>query len=622
MPRLLRSLTTQDYTGSWELIVVLDGPDAPSESVLREFAAELPLRVIVRPRNGGVAAAMQEGVTAARGRIIIRCDNDLEPGRDYVSTHMSHHTADTPVGVIGPTRDAFSETVYARVYGRPANARSLESAYSRSPELRWIGWAANNSVPKSVIDEVGGFDQSLWYGEDSELGFRMHEAGLPIVVDGNLEVLHHGPATSVAARASRAYVSGASRAAFELRHPGQTHDSTSASGATPWTRAVDLVAAKLRNRDDFARAGRRVDAILSFVPSALAEKLVALLVEAGGRSGHDNGHQDLSSFSTQKDSELAQEIQHADSSLSAPNDPRNGISVIIPHYGDPAPTRELVAMLERQVGAPSLQILVVDDKSPQPIPSAGSAEVVYRDVNGGYGSAINSGARLAAHGTILILNSDLEIDDHFVADLARESAPHMPAVISPDIVDEAGKTQWPARHFPTTAHHFVVALGSLARFRSSNWWHEAVGHDTRAKRDTVINVDWVVGAVMLLPTSEFRSVHGFDEGFFMNSEEVDLQRRLRARGLPSFFIGTVRAQHESGGSSDPSLRRGWVISSALRYARKWQQRPMLLRFALALAAAVNFSANAARQLGGRDVNAFDTLRREFGYALLPARRPL
>lgn len=620
MPRLLRSLSNQDYDGDWELVVVLDGPDEPSESLLQGFVGELPLRVIVRAQNGGVAAAMQEGISAARGRIIIRCDDDLEPGRDFISAHMRHHLPGTPVGVIGPTRDVFPDTAYARVYGRPANARSLESAYARPADQRWIGWAANNSAPKAMIDSVGGFDTSLWYGEDSELGFRMHEAGLPFVVDQALEVQHHGPSTSVASRAARAYVSGASRAAFELRHPGRSHATGTTAVATPWTRAVDLVATRLRTRDDFARAGRRVDAVLGVVPTAIAEKLVALLVEAGGRSGHDHGHQDLSSFTAQKDSELAQEMAHVAHSGSGTNDPRQGISVIIPHYGDPTPTRELVGMLEQQTDAPPIQIIVVDDKSPDPIPSAGSADIVYRDINGGYGSAINSGARHAVHDSILILNSDLEIDNSFVADLARESAPHMPAVVSPDIVDETGTTQWPARHFPTTSQHFVVALGPLARFRSSNWWHEAVGHDTRARRDAVVNVDWVVGAVMLLPTQDFRAVHGFDEGFFMNSEEVDLQRRLRARGLPSVFLGTVRAQHESGGSSDPSLRRGWVISSALRYAQKWGERPLLLRLALTVAAVLNFGANAARQLSGRDVDALGSLRREFGYALLPTRR--
>lgn len=63
-----------------------------------------------------------------------------------------------------------------------------------------------------------------------------------------------------------------------------------------------------------------------------------------------------------------------------------------------------------------------------------------------------------------------------------------------------------------------------------------------------------------------------------------------------------------------------MLSSALRYAGKWGERPMLHRLALAAAAAINFPVNATRQAAGRDLDALGTLRREFGYALLPPRR--
>ena len=623
LPRLLNHLKAQDYGGSWEILVVLDGPDAVSQAILDAHRDVLPLRVVIRDANGGVAATMQDGVDAANGRIIIRCDDDLAPAVDFVSTHMRHHAAKEPVGVIGPTRDVFADTPYARVYGRSASRRAIESAYKRPPGLRWIGWAANNSAPRTWIQAVGGFDETLWYGEDSELGFRLHAAGLPIVVDRALEVEHYGPATTVEARASRAFVAGASRFVFETRHPGATQSGpitpVRSAGAQAWTRGVEFLSRQLTRREQYAAVGRRVDAVIRNTPTKVGEKLVALLVESAGIAGRRSGSRDLASFSSQKETELAQESSSAPTLLAQPNDPREGITVIIPHYGDAAPTRALVSALERQVDAPPLQVIVVDDNSPHPIPSAGSARIVYRQKNGGYGSGINSGARLAEHETMLILNSDLEIEDAFVRDLVLASTPLMPAVVSPDIVDEAGATQWPARHFPTPRQQFIAALTVLARFRGTTWWHEAVGHDTRATRDAVVDVDWVVGAVMLLPTAAFRSVHGFDEGFFMNSEEVDLQRRLRRSGLRSFFVGTVRTTHESGGSSDPALRRTWMLTSALRYADKWGGRPAVHRLALAAAAGINFTANAVRQLAGRDAEAIPTLRRELRYALLPTR---
>lgn len=623
LARLLPLLDAQDFGGSWEVVVVLDGPDPSSEQVLEAFAPTFPLRVVARPQNGGVAAAMQDGVEASRGRIVIRCDDDLAPPSDHLTAHMRHHHG-SAVGVIAATRDVFDDTPYARAYGRRANARSLRAAYARQPDELWIGWAANNSVPRAWVDRVGGFDSSLWYGEDSELGYRLHEAGLSIVIDPSLEIEHHGPATSTESRASRAFVSGASKAAFQLRHPGVDHAPERTKQLTlaeqAWKSSVLSVSRLLRSRRAYAGAGRCVDVSIRVLPSQVSEKLIAMLVEAAGAAGKEHGQFDLSVFSVQKEAEVAREVAQGALPMIEVNDPNKGISVIIPHYGDSLPTRRLVEMLAHQRDSPELQVIVVDDHSPVAFPDLGNATVVRREENGGYGSAINTGAKLAVHDTILILNSDLEIEKHFVHDFAAAAGPHMPAVVSPDIVDEHGLSQRPARHFPTARQQFVAALSVLARFRHSNWWQESVGHDTRATGGRVVDVDWVVGAVLMLPTKAFRQVHGFDEGFFMNSEEIDLQRRLRGLGLRSVFVGTVRAVHEGGGSSDPSLRRTWLLSSALLYAKKWDRVPVLHRIALASAALINFPVNAIRSSAGRDVDAAGTLRRELAYAWLPLRK--
>ncbi|MGB4137891.1 MAG: hypothetical protein WA971_15095, partial [Microbacterium sp.] len=42
------------------------------------------------------------------------------------------------------------------------------------------------------------------------------------------------------------------------------------------------------------------------------------------------------------------------------------VSVVVPHYGDPAPALALIAQLRAQAGAPALQLIVSDDCSPQP----------------------------------------------------------------------------------------------------------------------------------------------------------------------------------------------------------------------------------------------------------------
>ena len=95
----------------------------------------------------------------------------------------------------------------------------------------------------------------------------------------------------------------------------------------------------------------------------------------------------------------------------------------------------------------------------------------------------------------------------------------------------------------------------------------------------------------------------------MNSEEIDLQRRLAARGLPRVYLPGVSVTHEGGGSSDPAKRRRWLVTAQLRYARKWGGSRRL-QAALTAATAVNFLWNCTRRLRGIDVQPVSTAREE------------
>ncbi|MFL6153821.1 MAG: glycosyltransferase family 2 protein [Ornithinibacter sp.] len=295
--------------------------------------------------------------------------------------------------------------------------------------------------------------------------------------------------------------------------------------------------------------------------------------------------------------------------LRDPASPTYGVSVVIPHHGDPAPTLAALADLRGQHTTRPLELVVVDDCSPEPFPATQGVTLVRRRTNGGFGSAVNSGAAVATQPLLLVLNSDVSLSPTFVDDLVSAAAPWMPAVVGPLVLDPAGQVAFSARHFPKARHQTVEWLTPLARFRDRRVLHEAVGHDTRAVPGAVLPVDWVVGAALLLPTEAFRAVGGFDEAYFMNSEEIDLQRRLRAHGIPTVFAGTVPLTHVGGGSSDPAARRRWLVASRMHYARTWGGRRRL-KASLTAATAVNAVVNTGRRLAGRDVDPLATAREE------------
>lgn len=288
---------------------------------------------------------------------------------------------------------------------------------------------------------------------------------------------------------------------------------------------------------------------------------------------------------------------------------RQGMSVVIPHYGLPEPTMCVIRDLLAQGITSTVEVIVADDCSPLPFPDVPGVTVVRSGTNGGFGSAVNRGVAAATQPLLLILNSDVSLAPTFLEQLLDQALPWMPAVVGPLVLDLNGAPSTTARHFPTATHQTVEWLTPLARHRHRRVLREAVGHDTRAVPGAVLPVDWVVGAAMLMPTDAFRSAGGFDEGYFMNSEEVDLQRRLRAGGVPSVFVGTVSLTHVGGGSSDPGLRRRWVVDSRMRYAAKWGGRRRLAA-SLTAATAINTVVNTGRRITGRDVHPIDTAREE------------
>jgi glycosyltransferase involved in cell wall biosynthesis len=289
LPSLLDRLAAQTQSG-WEAIVVLDGDIDNSAGVVELRRSTLPVRVVTFPENRGRPAALNAGFEVATGEILVRCDDDLAPKPDFLSRHVEAHR-DGPVGVIGMCRNIFPHTPYATAYGWPAYLRQRAAAYAAPPEERWHYWGGNISIDRGSWDRVGPYDPDFRaYGwEDVDWGYRLMRAGVPIVVEPGLETDHHIAATTTAGRALRAYYSGSARRRFETKHGFQV---VAAGGRDPWNLAV-RTAARLLSEQGIDQAGRVVDRLADRVPRRVAEKAVALTVEAGALAGYrrsDAGH--------------------------------------------------------------------------------------------------------------------------------------------------------------------------------------------------------------------------------------------------------------------------------------------------------------------------------------------
>ncbi|NKY09163.1 glycosyltransferase [Cellulomonas hominis] len=225
--------------------------------------------------------------------------------------------------------------------------------------------------------------------------------------------------------------------------------------------------------------------------------------------------------------------------------------VVVVAYGAP----ELLARALEPLG--DLVVTVVDnsgDPRVRVVAAARGARYLDPGANLGFGSAVNRALadRLRPGADVLLLNPDARIDAAGVRRLVRElhAAPDL-AAVAPAQVDEAGRPArvlWP---FPTPARAWAQALG-LGRL--------ADGH---------VRTGFAIGSVLLLRDAALTQVGGFDEQFFLYSEETDWQRRAYTAGWRSALEPGVRATHTGGATStDPTRRETHFHASQERYFRK------------------------------------------------------
>lgn len=171
------------------------------EIVVADDGSEPPLRVpgarVVRVAQGwGRGAARQSGQLAATGDVIHWLDSDMILAEDHLEAHMRwHHLIDHAV-VIGDTRfvRAPGEEGVQSEYTRKAleSTRRLKDA-GTSAYLHHTG--ASSSVRADLLRAAGGVDASLNMAEDTELGYRLAQAGAVFVADAEARGWHVGPST-------------------------------------------------------------------------------------------------------------------------------------------------------------------------------------------------------------------------------------------------------------------------------------------------------------------------------------------------------------------------------------------------------------------------------------------
>jgi N-acetylglucosaminyl-diphospho-decaprenol L-rhamnosyltransferase len=247
------------------------------------------------------------------------------------------------------------------------------------------------------------------------------------------------------------------------------------------------------------------------------------------------------------------------------------VGVVTVSYGSGQVLEKFLASVPRASVKPAT-VVIADNKAEESVSAlASDAAVGYIALaeNRGYGDAMNAGVASLPAGIewVLLSNPDVVLGEGSIDTLvaAGEADPSI-AAVGPAIITDGGI--YPsARAVPSLRTGVGHAL--FANLWLGNPWTRAYRRDTEGN-PTRRDAGWLSGACLLVRRSAFEQIGGFDTGFFMYFEDVDLGYRLGKAGFRNVYEPTARVTHSGGHSTEGESARmiGAHHDSAKRFLSK------------------------------------------------------
>jgi GT2 family glycosyltransferase len=288
------------------------------------------------------------------------------------------------------------------------------------------------------------------------------------------------------------------------------------------------------------------------------------------------------------------------------------VAAVVVTYNSRHHVGDLLDSLPAAFGALSYSVVVVDNGS-----TDGTADLlaqrtdctVVRSTNDGYAAGINRAVAASPDApAILILNPDATLDQDAVPRMLETLSRPGVGIVAPRVREADGRLSPTIRRGPTLGRVGGLSFTGLAAFaeRVEDPREYASEHE----------VDWAVGAILLVDRRCFDALDGLDESYFLYSEETDFSLRARDAGWATVYTPRAGGMHIGGGSGESAATHTMQMINRVRLYRRRARgsRTGEVRTALYFAMTVLVELRRAL-LGGR--KSWPTVR-----ALLrPSRRP-
>jgi glycosyltransferase involved in cell wall biosynthesis len=278
LAKTLGAVLTQTSGQSFDVVVIDDGSCDDTQRFMREMTtAHASLTYIRHEQNRGRVETRNDGITSARGDIVILLDDDNVPSAGFIDAHWQEHANASPAHVAVMGNVSFApEVIEGSNFGRYMQSRYLGARPLRERNSidfndlpsRFFG-TLNCSARRSDLLRVGLFDARYRYygGEDENMGHALSLAGVRIVFAENARTVHQDE-VSIARYKTKL---------IESAHYGLVVTSAIAPDYVASTR-LSLVLPMDARRDSLRQLG------LKFVIGLLCRPPVSWLLERWARS--------------------------------------------------------------------------------------------------------------------------------------------------------------------------------------------------------------------------------------------------------------------------------------------------------------------------------------------------
>jgi N-acetylglucosaminyl-diphospho-decaprenol L-rhamnosyltransferase len=241
----------------------------------------------------------------------------------------------------------------------------------------------------------------------------------------------------------------------------------------------------------------------------------------------------------------------------------SNIAVVVVTHESAATITLCLKKLRRAVGL--RRIVVIDNASSDAtcalvekfLPEDNRISLVRNRENLGFAAACNQGASALSQPWLVFLNPDAYVEPDSLARMRDSAIEHAGAgLIGVDLVDEKGVPDRASRRFDLSLISLLKNHADLDLIY--------MGRDPDKK---VQLVEACSGALMMMPATVFHHVGGFDHGYRLHAEDLDLCRRVRQAGYEVLVDNSVRVVHVRGASG--LTKPAWV---------EWQKHRSLWRY--------------------------------------------